>query len=314
VSVGDPGSNSKIEFTRVHELVYELRIAQVMSDKVLTLRPDDTLRDAKEVLRLNRISGAPVAGEDQRLAGIVSVEDIIVALEKGEMDQPLAERMTRQVVSVRADETVVKAVNIFAQSRLGRLPVVDDHDRLVGIITRGDIVRGLLKAIDLDYRQVETARPRASHVFDDLDSDRTSVILRYSIPAGDVKSGGAASSQIKRALSRLGVNPRAARCAAIASYEAEMNIIIHATSGGEMVVEVQPGQIVVQAIDSGPGIPDLEQAMQPGFSTAPDWVRELGFGAGMGLCNIKACADQLRVDTGAGRGTHLHILVRLEGH
>ncbi len=301
----------QLEFTRVHELVYELRVEQVMTEKVLTLRPDASLRDAKELFRVNRISGAPVL-RDGELVGIVSIEDIILALERGEIDLPVHERMTRRVVTVREDETVMQAVNKFAKLRLGRLPVVNEQGALVGIVTRSDIVRGLLKAIDLDYRQEEAARHRARHVFEDLVSDRTSVTLRYNIPARDIGRGGAASSQIKRALTRLGVEPRAARKAAIACYEAEMNIIIHSDSGGEMIAEIQPHQIVIQAVDSGPGIVDLEQAMQPGFSTAPDWIRELGFGAGMGLNNIKSCADELRIDTGPGRGTHLFILVRLE--
>jgi len=301
------------EFTKVHELVYELRIQQVMTKEVLTLHPENSLHEAKEMFRVNRISGAPVLADGQ-LVGIVSIEDIILALERGEIDLPVRERMTAKVVTVRADETVVQAVNKFAQLRLGRLPVVDDQGRLVGMVTRSDIVRGLLRAIDVDYRQEEVARHRAQHVFEDLVSDRTSVTLRYTIPARDLTRGGAASSQIKRALSRLGVAPREVRRAAIASYEAEMNVIIHADDGGEMTVEIQPHQVVIQAIDSGPGIADLEKAMQAGFSTAPDWIRELGFGAGMGLNNIKSCADRLHIDTGPGRGTHLYILIFLERH
>lgn len=303
--------DGQTEFTRVHELVYELRIEQVMTRRVLTLTPDNSLREAKELFRVNRISGAPVL-EDGRLVGIVSIEDIIVALERAEIDLPVREKMTSRVVSIRDDETVVQAINKFAQFRFGRLPVVDEHGALVGIITSSDIVRGLLTAIDLDYRQEEIARHRASHVFEDLVSDRTSITLRFNIPPKDLARGGAASSQIKKALSRLGIDPRAARRAAIASYEAEMNIIIHADDGGQMIAEVQDHQVVIQALDSGPGIADLEQALQPGFSTAPDWVRELGFGAGMGLNNIKSCADQLHIDTKPGRGTHLYILVKWE--
>ncbi|MHB1004325.1 MAG: CBS domain-containing protein [Chloroflexota bacterium] len=299
------------EFTRVQELVYELRIQQLMTTKVMTLRPDNSLREAKELLRVNRISGAPVV-DGETLVGIVSVQDIIVALERGEIDLPVSERMTRRMLTARDDETVVHAFNRFAQTGIGRLPVVNEQGGLVGIITRGDIVRGLLKTIDLDYRQEELVHHRAKHVFEDLVSDRTSVTLRYTIPAHDVKRGGHASSQLKRALGRLGVDPRIVRRAAIACYEAEMNIIIHADAGGEMVAELQPHQIIIQALDSGPGIADLARAERPGYSTAPDWIRELGFGAGMGLTNIKNSADCLRIDTGPGRGTHLHILIRLE--
>jgi CBS domain-containing protein/anti-sigma regulatory factor (Ser/Thr protein kinase) len=307
----DDMGHKSVEITRQHELIYELRIEQVMTPRVLTLRPDDSLHDAKELLRINRISGAPVL-EDGRIVGIVSVEDIVLALERQEISLPIRERMTGKVVSIRADESVVQAVNLFAKLRVGRLPVVDEEGNLTGIITRGDIVRGLLKAMDVDYRQEEISRHRSRHIFDDLVSDQTSVTLRYNVPSHDVARGGAASSQIKRALSRLGVDPRVARRAAIACYEAEMNIIIHADDGGEMIVEIQPDRLSIQAIDSGPGIEDVEQAMQAGFSTAPDWVRELGFGAGMGLNNIQTCADSLELDSGLGRGTRLGISILLE--
>ncbi|MHB1414916.1 MAG: CBS domain-containing protein [Chloroflexota bacterium] len=301
----------QMEFTRVHELVYELRIEQVMTPKVLTLKPSNTMREAKELFRLNRISGAPVL-KNGRILGIVSIEDIIVALERHEIDLPVGDRMTGNVVAVRADETVVQAVNKFAQTRFGRMPVVDERGRLAGIITRGDIVRGLLKAFDVDYRQGEQENHRTHPFFEDLLSDRTAVTVSYSIPSGDVARGGDASGRLKKAIARLGIDPVIARRAAIAAYEAEMNIIIHSEGGGEMTAELRPDSIVIQARDKGPGIADLERAMQPGYSTAPDWIRELGFGAGMGLSNIKSSADELHIDTGPGRGTHLHILFYLE--
>jgi CBS domain-containing protein/anti-sigma regulatory factor (Ser/Thr protein kinase) len=299
------------EFTRVHELVYELRISQVMTRNVLTLGPDNTLREAKELCRLNRISGVPVL-DDHHLVGIVSIEDIILALERNEIDVPVRERMTGRVITVREEESVVGAVQKFAQRRFGRLPVIDEHGVLVGIITRGDIVRGLLKIIDIDFRKGELAGYRQQSILDDLLSDETVLTLRYAVPAHDLTRGGQASSQIKKALTRVGVDPRVARRVAIAAYEAEMNIAIHAESGGQLVAAIHPEQVVVEAIDEGPGIADLERALQPGFSTAPDWVRELGFGAGLGLNNIKASADNLSIDTGPGRGTRLHIVVKME--
>ena len=88
------------------------------------------------------------------------------------------------------------------------------------------------------------------------------------------------------------------RRVAIVSYEAEMNIVIHSTSGGNLVAEINPDLIAILAYDTGPGIPDVDQAMQAGFSTAPDWIREMGFGAGMGLVNIKSCADQMFLTPG----------------
>ncbi len=101
------------------------------------------------------------------------------------------------------------------------------------------------------------------------------------------------------------------RRVAISAYEAEMNIVIY-TDGGELVVKVEPGMITLEAKDNGPGIPDVEQAMTPGYSTAAEWVRELGFGAGMGLCNIKECADEMHLDSVVGKGTHLEAKIAVE--
>ena len=117
---------------------------------------------------------------------------------------------------------------------------------------------------------------------------------------------GEAASRLKRTLRRLGIRPEIVRRVAIACYEAEMNLVIF-TAGGTIGVRVHPSEISVDIKDSGPGIADAEKAMQPGYSTASDWVRELGFGAGMGLPNIKNMSDEFEIDSGAGTGTTLRL-------
>ena len=87
-----------------------------------------------------------------------------------------------------------------------------------------------------------------------------------------------------------------------------MNMVIF-TDGGEIVAEVRPDRIKIEALDKGPGIPDIERARQPGYSTAPPWVQEMGFGAGMGLPNIEACADEMRLESTVGVGTHLTVII-----
>jgi serine/threonine-protein kinase RsbT len=116
---------------------------------------------------------------------------------------------------------------------------------------------------------------------------------------------------LKRTLSRLGIHPQVIRRVAVATYEAEINIVVY-TDGGEIVAEVRPDRVKIEAVDKGTGIPDIEQAMQPGFSTAPEWVREMGFGAGMGLPNIKACADKMELKSTIGVGTRLTIIIYLD--
>lgn len=299
------------QITRIQELIYELPIARVMTTQVITVSPDTSMSELKEILRVNRVSGTPVL-EQGRLVGIASIEDLIKALENGDIHAPVRERMSTRLITVQANESVVEAVKKFVQHKVGRLPVVNERGELVGILTGGDITRGLLEAIGLDYHAEEISRYRARHIFEDIVSDQTGLILRYRVKARDFTGGGGASSKIKRALDRLGAPPQVQRRVAIAAYEAEMNLIIHTDNGGELIAEIQPEVIRIVATDNGPGIPDIEQAMQPGFSTAPNWIRELGFGAGMGLSNIKKCADAMKLDSQVGVGTRLEIVIRIQ--
>ncbi len=282
-----------------------------MKKNVIQVSADTSMTALKEVLRVNRISGVPVVDES-RLVGIISIEDLIKALVEGDIQAPVKKRMTTRPITVRESESVVEAVKKFTQYKVGRLLVVNDHGELKGILTGGDITRGLLEAISLDYHAEEISRYRAKHIFEDIVSDKTSLILRYTVKSKDFKSGGRASSKLKRALDRLGAVPEVIRRVAISAYEAEMNLIIHADEGGELIAEMQPDVIRITVTDHGPGIPDVKQAMSPGFSTAPNWIRELGFGAGMGLANIKKCADYMKLESQFGVGTTLEIVIYLK--
>ena len=132
--------------------------------------------------------------------------------------------------------------------------------------------------------------------------------LHYDVPGDDFTRAGEASSAVKRTLKQLGFQPDVIRRVAIAMYEGEINMVIHA-GGGEADVEILPGRVTAVLTDHGPGIPDVEQAMQEGWSTAPDNVRNLGFGAGMGLPNIKKYTDQMDIQTEVGKGTVMTMTV-----
>jgi anti-sigma regulatory factor (Ser/Thr protein kinase)/predicted transcriptional regulator len=267
------------------------------------------MEDALEIFRVARISGAPVVN-DGKLLGVISIEDCLRALRSHDVDKTVAAYMTSPVITVRSSDPVVEALRTFVRSNIGRLPVVED-DKLVGIITKGDITRGLLEALQRAYHQEEIIRYRASHLFEDIISDRTSLILRYKIKPRDFNHGGTASSNIKRALLRLGASPQIARRCGIAIYEAEINLIIHTNNGGTIRVEIEPHQISMEAYDDGPGILDVNLAQQPGYSTASEEVREKGFGAGMGLTNIKRCVDEMKLESSSTRGTNLRMKIFL---
>jgi serine/threonine-protein kinase RsbT len=130
--------------------------------------------------------------------------------------------------------------------------------------------------------------------------------FEYDIEGGNFTKAGYASSQFKKVLKQLNIDPVIIKRIVVSLYEAEMNIVAHAYSG-KISIEIEPEQIVISLSDSGPGIPDIEKAMQIGFSTASPAVREMGFGAGMGLPNIQDNADKLKITSEVGKGTQVVI-------
>ncbi|WP_249313712.1 ATP-binding protein [Congzhengia minquanensis] len=132
--------------------------------------------------------------------------------------------------------------------------------------------------------------------------------LHYDINGSDFTIAGQASSNIKKVLKQLGVAPDIIRKAAISMYEGEINTVIHG-KGGAADVEITTDKLIITFTDHGPGIRDIDQAMQEGFSTATDEARELGFGAGMGLPNMKKYSDELNIASRLGEGTTVEIVI-----
>jgi len=294
--------------SKVQELVYELKVSDAMTSKVITLTPQTLMSQLREVLRSNRISGTPIL-EDGRIVGIISIEDFIKWLADGAKDCPVKDKMVSNVKALFADEPLVQAVSQLKKFGYGRFPVIDrESGNMVGVITKGDIIARLLKEVEIDYHEEEIHRYRASHIFEDIIADKTTLIFQYFVKGKDFGRAGEASAGIKKTLLRLGIHPDFVRRAAIASYEAELNLVIF-TDGGEMSVKVRPDKINIIVKDNGPGIPDIKKALEPGYSTAPEWVREMGFGAGMGLNNIQKCADSMDLTSTVGEGTNLKFSI-----
>ena len=134
------------------------------------------------------------------------------------------------------------------------------------------------------------------------------LIFRFEVDGDDFTSAGQASVQVKKNLRQLGIDPETIRRISIAMYEAEINMVIHA-GGGIAEVAVYDEYIEIILDDHGPGIPDVEKAMQEGFSTAPDNIRSLGFGAGMGLPNMKKNTDDIKIFSTVGVGTKIVMRV-----
>ena len=135
--------------------------------------------------------------------------------------------------------------------------------------------------------------------------------FNYTVDGSDFTSAGQASVMLKKNLRQLGLDPETIRRTSIAMYEGEINMVIHA-GGGDAVVTVDEEAIVITLIDNGPGIKDIEQAMQEGFSTATDNIRSLGFGAGMGLPNMKRYSDEMNISSVIGEGTTITMKILLK--
>ncbi len=140
--------------------------------------------------------------------------------------------------------------------------------------------------------------------------DNNVIKFSYPVDGSDFTSAGQASVMLKKNLRQLGISPDTIRRASIAMYEGEINMVIHA-DGGVADIEVSETDITITLTDKGPGIKDIEQAMQEGFSTAPDDVRSLGFGAGMGLPNMKRYSDEMNIESVVGVGTTITMKINI---
>lgn len=297
--------------TKTQEMVYETTVGEVMAPKMVTVGPDQTMAEFRLILRDNAISGTPVV-ENGKLVGIISIEDLINALTENAINAPVRARMKTKVECLYSDELLVHCIAKFSKYGYRRYPVLNRDNELVGITTKGGIVEGLLRKLEMDYEQSESKAAVArsclslQKLFNDISADEVKLSFKHDVAGQNLKDAGKAASELKNVLKKLGICPKLLRRIGVATYEAEINLASY-TQGGEIRAWVDKGGIMVEAIDHGPGIPDVERAMQPGYSTAPDWVRELGFGAGMGLANMKKCADKMELKSSIPDGTHLTL-------
>ncbi|MDR2070875.1 MAG: CBS domain-containing protein [Treponema sp.] len=287
----------------VLELIYQLKIKDVMCQAVISGKATDTMRHIQKVMRENYITGIPIV-EDQRLVGLVSIDDIVTALDKGYIDRPVSERMTRNVIVLEDDMPLSFAISYLNKYRYGRFPVLNKQQELVGILTSKDVVRTLLVEMNREVLRLEKIYQNAAGPAGSF-SEMEFATVRY-----DFELAGRASTEIKKALKQRSIDPKIIRRVAIASYELEINQVVH-SNGGTISCSIQPDRVVILAVDGGPGIADVNLALQEGWSTANEWIRSLGFGAGMGLANTKRVSDEFQIKSAMGSGTTVRSVVFL---
>ena len=293
----------------VLELIYRLKIRDVMTKAPITALATEPMRAIQYRLRDNGITGLPVVDSGGRLAGIISMDDVITALDTGRIESSVEEFLTRQVIVLEDDMPLAFAVTYFNRYKFGRFPILDREGLLVGIVTASDIVNSLLVAMNEEVERLEARL--CDRMAEEGNKVEGQTRLSFPVVHFDFENAGKASAEIKKALKARGMDQQIVRRAAVASYELELNIVIHSL-GGTISCLIAKDRLEILAEDEGPGIPDLEDALREGFSTANPWVRSLGFGAGMGLPNVKRVADEFFIDSSPGRGTKVRALIALK--
>ncbi len=283
------------------ELIFKLKIKDVMTRNVRTSCKSCSMRDIQKIMKEERITGVPIA-EGSRLCGIVSMEDVLSTMDRGLIEEPAYKHMTRNVIVLEEDMPLSFAINYMDKYHYGRFPVLNMNKELVGIITSRDIVNHLLVEMNREMTRLEEMVPRSEPV--EVGSRELNFIChRY-----DFENAGRASTEIKKALKERNIDRKIIRRIAVASYELEINQVVHSL-GGRMTFTINPDSVVIEAADRGPGIENLEDALTEGFSTANDWIRSLGFGAGMGLPNVKRVSDDFTIESVPGRGTTVRTVI-----
>lgn len=287
----------------VTEILLRLKIKDAMSTDLCTAAPDTTLRQIQYFMKERRISGIPIM-EGRRMIGIISVDDIINALDQGYIEESAQRFMTKKIVALEDDMPLSFAISYFNKYPYGRFPVINKDQELVGILTSRDILTSLVQALNQEIIVLEEKiQPETPvHHYEGMEI--------FPVKHLDFENAGKASFEIKKILTENNIDQKIIRRAAIASYELEINLAIHSV-GGQLEFELKDSEMIITARDKGPGIKDTSKVVEEGYSTANDWIRSLGFGAGMGLPNVKKVSDRFSIQSQVGLGTIVTSVITL---
>lgn len=308
------GILSRQKLTFANELIYELKVKNAMTKEVIYFGEDSTFREIQLSLKTNRISGVPILDDNMNIIGMVSIDNVISALDEGFINDKAKNHMTRNIITIPQNHSLVSAIKKFEKYRIGRLPVTKTSQslKLAGILTMGDILNLLLLSIQSIAENIEQKESINTQLSDQLVIESCQKPLNFEVKRTDFDNAGKVASMVRKYLTKLNIDKQIIRRVAIICYEAEMNIIIHSL-GGNISIEVGQDSIILIALDYGPGIPDVKRAMKPGFTTASEQIRALGFGAGMGLANIKRYADHFKLESSMKTGTILKAVINIGG-
>jgi len=288
----------------VLELIYRLKVKDVMSSDIHTTSLTSTMGQVRNVLKNNSITGLPVVDQKKCILGIVSMEDVLQALDSGSIDEPVEEHMSKKLIVLEEDMPIFFAISYFGRYSYRRFPVINKHNTLVGIVTSRDITTKLLIEANKEIERLEGETGPTEETY-------TGQVERwFKVHSYDFENAGYASTEIKKILKSRNIDSKTARRIAISAYELEMNLVVH-SKGGSIHFLMDNTRVLVQANDTGPGIDDVDAALTEGYTTATEWIRSLGFGAGMGLPNVQRVSDEFSLTSEPDRGTHAKSIIFL---
>jgi len=306
-----PENNKLARYAAIFE---DIKAGDIMSSNVVEISADKKIAHAKELMKIKKISGMPVVDEKKQLVGIISIEDIIHALEFNKINDPIRKIMSTQVVTIHKGDSLATVVDKFENYKYGRFPVVDDEKRVCGIISKEDILHGILEKFNLiyihDQKRTSTLNTEYSAITgEQLKIDEAK--FHYQIDSSDIDAAGSGAAMLKQFLTGKNFHSDIVRRVGVATYEAETNVVIHSRGRGDIYFFQDEDRFIVRVVDNGIGIEDLDKAMKEGYSTAPDYIRERGFGAGMGIANMKRFADKLVIISEKNAGTQVEMIFYL---
>ncbi|MDN5342400.1 MAG: hypothetical protein PWP28_1275 [Oceanotoga sp.] len=287
-------------------------INEIMTTPPILVTGETKLKYAKEIMRIKGISGMPVIKRDLTLSGILSIEDIIRVIENNSLEERVEKWMTKKPIFLNEEDTIMTFLELNKNEKFGRYPVINSKKKVVGVVTKIDILEWMFKKLGYIYvhdeRRDKVLNKNYVSSITGENFETEGYDFKYSIDYKSVEMIGIAATKLKKFLTSKNINPELIRKISISTYEAEANVVIHSESNGILYCWTEKDKIKVFIEDFGKGIEDIDSALKEGYSTATENVREKGFGAGMGLPNMKRFSDRMTLISSSGKGVKLEML------
>ena len=297
--------------TAMMEIILRLKIRDAMSKELKTAHAKDSLRIIQNLMKKSSVSGILIVGgkEDNTLSGMVSVDHIMNALDGGYIEESAEKHMATSLVVLEDDMPLSIAISYFNKYSYHRFPVINRKKKLVGILTSRDVLVALLKELSTEIDLIENRTE--NRLAAERATTLNAAIKEFHVKKHDFEKAGQASFKLKKMLKDRNVPQKLIRRASVSAYELEINLVIHSI-GGRISFLVDDWRIIIISRDEGPGIADVSLVLQEGYSTADEWIRSLGFGAGMGLANTRRVSDEFDIQSEPGKGTTVTSIIYLE--